>query len=316
MKGIRWDMSKLKKTDGGRTVSHRRGDRRDASLVRDGKGLQTIMCNLMPKRTDNEVYTNLTIDATRLLEYLKDKNAGLDDSYPEGFKFTLFHCVITALSRMVYERPLMNRFVQGGRMYDRYDITLSFVAKRRFEDHADEALMKMFAKDGDTIDSIGRQIYGDVKKERENEHAVDGLDKIIDNFARTPRLFLMGFTKAVRWLDFWGKAPKVFTDGDPNFSTILATNLGSIKCPSVYHHLNNYGTNSIVVAIGALRKEQFVMPDGSIEIRDALEIGATLDERIADGFYFARSMKLIQYIFENPELLDKPISEPSGFEYK
>ena len=58
------------------------------------------------------------------------------------------------------------------------------------------------------------------------------------------------------------------------------------------------------------------MPDGTRQVRDVVDIRATLDERIADGFYFARSLKLIKYVFEHPELLDRPLSEPSGFEYK
>jgi hypothetical protein len=58
------------------------------------------------------------------------------------------------------------------------------------------------------------------------------------------------------------------------------------------------------------------MEDGTRQMRDVIDIGATLDERIADGFYFARSLKLIKYIFANPEMLDKPLGEPSGFEYK
>ena len=49
---------------------------------------------------------------------------------------------------------------------------------------------------------------------------------------------------------------------------------------------------------------------------DVVDIGATLDERIADGFYFARSLKLVKHIFANPALLDRPLGEPSGFEYK
>ena len=58
------------------------------------------------------------------------------------------------------------------------------------------------------------------------------------------------------------------------------------------------------------------MPDGTAEIRDVIELGATLDERIADGFYFARSLKLIKHIFDNPELLDQPLGEPSEFQYE
>ena len=83
----------------------------------------------------------------------------------------------------------------------------------------------------------------------------------------------------------------------------------------MYHHLNNYGTNSIMITVGALHKEEVLLPDGTRAIHDLIDIGATLDERIADGFYFARSLKLIKHIFANPELLEKPLGENSQFTY-
>ena len=138
----------------------------------------------------------------------------------------------------------------------------------------------------------------------------------MDAFAKIPRLLLMFAIRVIRWLDFWGLVPRALTDGDPNYTTVLLSNLGSIKCPAVYHHLNNYGTNSIMVTIGTLHKEELIMEDGTKQVRDVVDFCATLDERIADGFYFARSLKLIRYIFAHPEMLDRPIGEPSGFEYK
>ena len=134
--------------------------------------------------------------------------------------------------------------------------------------------------------------------------------------AKLPRLLLMFIVWTVRVLDYWGINPDFLTDGDPNYTTILVSNLGSIKCPSVYHHLNNYGTNSIMVTIGTLHKEEILMDDGHKEIRDVVDIGATLDERIGDGFYFAKSLKLIKHIFAHPELLEQPLNEESGFDYK
>jgi pyruvate/2-oxoglutarate dehydrogenase complex dihydrolipoamide acyltransferase (E2) component len=122
--------------------------------------------------------------------------------------------------------------------------------------------------------------------------------------------------RVVRWLDFWGKVPKALTQGDTNYTTVLLSNLGSIKCPSVYHHLNNYGTNSIMITIGTMHKDLVVMPDGTTQVRDFVDIGATLDERIADGFYFARSLKLVHHICANPALLDLPLEENSGYDYK
>ena len=286
------------------------GDRRDARFVRDVPGLQTVMAHLMPNRTDCEVYLSDRIDATELMKYLEKKNA----SHPE-YKTTIFHCAITGLARMVRERPLMNRFIQGRRMYERNEVSLSFVCKRRFADHAEEALMFLVPKDTDTLDDVSRKIVGDVQETRKSEHATGGVDSLLDTFARIPRPILMFVIWIIRCMDFWGVNPRFITDGDPNYSTILCSNLGSIKCPSVYHHLNNYGTNSIMVTIGTLHKEELLMEDGTRQIRDVIDIGATLDERIADGFYFARSLRLIKHIFAHPELLDKPLGEDSGFTY-
>ena len=286
------------------------GDRRDGRYVK-APGLQTVMTALWPKRTETEVYLNDKIDATNLVKYLEEKNQGKTED-----KVTIFHCAITALTRMVKERPLMNRFIQGYRIYERDEISLSFVAKRRFADGTEESLMFLVPKDTDTINEISAKIIGDVKEMRKSEHATGGIDELLDKFAALPRLVLAGSVRIIRYLDFWGINPEFLTAGDPNYSTILVSNLGSIKCPAVYHHLNNYGTNSIMVTIGTLHKEEILMPDGHKEIRDVVDIGATLDERIADGFYFARSLKLVRHIFENPELLEKPLNEPSNFDYK
>ena len=289
----------------------RLGDRRDGWWVRDVPGLTTIMIHIMPKRTQAEVYVNEKIDATELLKYIEEKNL----QHPE-YRTTLFHCFIVAIARMIHERPKMNRFIQGRRLYERFAISLGFVAKRKFADHAEESLMFYTPTEEDNLDTLSRKIAYDVKETKKSEHSTGGIDATVDAFAKIPRLLLMFVIKIIRWLDFWGVNPKALTDGDTNYSTVLLTNLGSIKGPAVYHHLNDYGTNSIVVAIGTLHKEEMVMPDGRKEIRDVVDIGCTLDERIADGFYFVRSLKLVKHIFAHPELLDLPMGQPSGFDFK
>ncbi len=286
------------------------GDRRDGKRVR-APGLQTVMTALLPKRTECEVYLHDTIDATELMKYLEARNAGM----PKEEKITIFHCILTALARMLRERPLMNRFIAGYRMYERNEISLSFVAKRRFADGAEETLMFMVPKDEDTVNEISRKVIGDVREARKSEHATGGVDELLDKFAAMPRLVMAFLVRIIRYLDFWGINPSFLTAGDPNYSSVLISNLGSIKCPSVYHHLNNYGTNSIMVTIGTLHKEEILMEDGTRQIRDVIDIGATLDERIADGFYFARSLRLIKHICTHPELLEKPLGEESGFTY-
>ena len=66
--------------------------------------------------------------------------------------------------------------------------------------------------------------------------------------------------------------------------------------------------------MGTVSKTPVVREDHSIDIRDMVDVGITLDERIADGFYFARSLKIVQHLLSNPELLDRPLKESIDFE--
>lgn len=283
------------------------GDRRDARWVREVDGLHAIMPHLMPKRTDAEVYLSAKMDVTETLRYINEKNAG-----EEEYKATLFHCFIMAIARTIHMRPLLNRYISGRRFYDRHEISMGFAVKRRFEDHSEEALMVTEAQEDWTLTAVTRKVVGKVHTVRTQKNF--GLDDTLDLLKKLPRPIMMFAMWGFRMLDFFGKMPKALTDEDPNYSTVFLTNLGSIKCPSVYHHLNNYGTNSIMVAIGTIHKEEVFQADGSRQVRDIVDVGVTLDERIADGFYFGRSWKIVQHLLSNPELLERPLKEEIDYE--
>ena len=97
---------------------------------------------------------------------------------------------------------------------------------------------------------------------------------------------------------------------DPYYASCFASNLGSIKMHAQYHHLAEWGTNSFFMIIGEKKPAPVFEPDGSYTMRDCLELEMTIDERIADGLYFANSLKLFRYLIQNPELLLRPIDEP------
>ena len=46
--------------------------------------------------------------------------------------------------------------------------------------------------------------------------------------------------------------------------------------------------------------------EGRVEMRDSLKLGITLDERIADGYYYAKSIQLFKYLMQHPQLLEQP----------
>ena len=284
------------------------GDRRDAYWVRDVDGIHTIMGHLMNKRTDAEVFVDYKFDVTELMCFLEKRNGSED---PES-KTKFMHCIIMAIAKTIDMRPDLNRYVSGRRMYQRHRISFAFVARKKFTDDGGESLIIAEAEDDWTLRKITDDIYAKVDKVRTGKDY--GIDGMMNKLAKIPRHLLMFLAGIVKILDFYGKTPRAITDGDPNFATVLLSNLGSINGPSVYHHLNNYGTNSIVVTLGTVSKTPVVKEDRSIDIRDMVDVGITLDERIADGFYFARSLKIVQHLLSNPELLDRPLKESIDFE--
>ena len=283
------------------------GDRRDARWVREVDGMHAVMPHLMPKRTDAEVYLAAKMDVTEALAYIEQKNEG-----EEEYRATLFHCFIMAIAKTVYLRPLLNRYISGRRVYQRDKITLGFVVKKRFEDHSEESLMVTEALEDWTLTEVTKKVVGKVHTVRGQDSF--GLDDTQELLKKLPRPIMMLAMWGFRTLDLFEKMPKALTDEDINYSTVALSNLGSIRCPAVYHHLNNYGNNSIMVTIGTIHKEEVFQPDGSRAVRDIVDVGVTLDERIADGFYFGRSWKIVQYLLNEPQLLDRPLKEEIDYE--
>lgn len=283
------------------------GDRKDGYRVRNLDSMHVIAPLIMPNRTDNEAVMTETIDITALNKYLEKKN-------PEGidFKYTFFHVILAALAKTVVLRPRMNRFYVGPKLFDRKDIVFSFVVKKQFEDDAHEALA-IVKIDPDSEVSPIEQIYSKVKKfvcsvRRENKK--DSTSDIMDTLVtKLPSPILRFVFKLLHWLDYHGHYPSFLMTEDPYFSTAFVTNLGSIKMKANYHHLANWGTNSFFVIVGEKHMKAFPTEDGGVEWREVIDLGLTIDERIADGVYFAKSLKIFRELIANPELLEKNIKE-------
>ena len=289
-------------------IKKKHGDRKDGKRVKDLDAMHILMPFLMPNRCDCEVYLHETFDVTDLRAYLKQQPLSETE-----YRHTIFHVFLTAIAKTITYRPLLNRFIAGKRIYERDHVSLSFVVKRQFSDHAEESIMILNTDGNTTLDDVSRKIANEVHVVRENTK--NNTDKLIDIFSKAPRWFLNIFMWLYRRLDYHGMAPKSLTENDPNFTTVLVSNLGSIGCNAIYHHLNNYGTNSILITIGELHKIENIDSHGNRSIRDVVNVGITLDERIADGFYFARSVRLLKYFIKNPELLEASLKE-KNFDYK
>lgn len=275
--------------------------RKNCTRVKNVDTVHGIMPFLMKNRCESEVYYVERIDVTKLLKYLDKINEGKE----KHEKTTLFHAIITATAKTVYNRPLLNRFISGQRYWDRKDISFGFVAKNKLEDNAEERLIILNTEDDWCLKDISDKILTTVSKTRkENSNDMNDILKVVTKFPRWLLNMAMGL---FRWMDYHGILPSFLSDGDINFTTVLLSNLGSVKANCCYHHLNNYGTNSIIATVGVIKEE------GN---KKYIDVGFTLDERIADGIYFAKSIKMLSSILENPEMLEDKISTKIELEKK
>ena len=87
------------------------------------------------------------------------------------------------------------------------------------------------------------------------------------------------------------------------YTSVIVSNLGSIKANAPLHHLYEWGTASIFITIGKMHKKAIVNSSNEVEVKNVITIGITIDERITDGYYFAKAVAQIKEYLEYPEKL-------------
>ena len=282
-------------------TKRRFGDRKDGTLLRELDSLHFITGIIYPNRCDNEAYISQRIDLTAIKGYLAEKNKTAD------FPYTYFHIVVAALLKTITLRPKLSRFIVNGNFYQRNEVSAAFVVKKQFSDKGAEALAMLHAKETDTIETIHDYIREQVTECRGEK--ADSSTESMDTFNRLPRWMSKTAVKFVMWLDKHGRVPTSLIKTDPYYASVVVSNLGSIRLKCGYHHLTNWGTCSLFCVIGEKKLSPFYGEDGTAEMRETLDLGLTVDERLADGYYYSKSVQLLKYLLEHPAELEKPLCE-------
>ena len=276
-----------------------RGDRKDGYLIRDIDPMHFFLAYLYRNRADNEAYISERIDLSGINAYLEKKN-----SAGPALPYTMFQVILAAFIKTVVLRPKMNRFIQGRRIYQRNEISAAFVVKKQFSDEAHEALAFLRFEEDATIDSIHEMISREITSCRSQklDESTDAMVKLM----KLPRFLVSFIVWIVLKLDYYGRVPKDLIGSDPAYSTVWFSNVGSIKLKCGYHHLSNWGTNSVFCLIGEKKMSPVFGSGGDITMRETVDLGLTIDERIADGYYYAQTVRLLKKLLEHPELLELP----------
>ncbi len=281
----------------------RLGDRYDGYRVRNIDPVFGIIPYIMRTRLDSQIFFEEQIDISGLRKFIVENR----ESIPG---LSMYHFFIAALVRTIAQRPRINRFVSGRKIFSRSYIRVSLTVKKSMHEDGEEGNLMPDFEPTDTLREVTEKFNIALAEVRAEEEAAQAKGNDTDFIVKLVN-FLPGFFKkfvvwVLRSLDSFGLMPKVINRVSPFHSSAYVTNVGSIGLNPVYHHLYEFGTTSVFMAIGKKEVINVVNRDGLKEHKHVINMRFVLDERICDGYYFASAIKLFKYYVKNPELLLLP----------
>ncbi|MHB8873166.1 MAG: hypothetical protein ACYC8T_05715 [Myxococcaceae bacterium] len=266
--------------------------RPDGKLATDVPAFRRMMPFLMPSRNESAVYYEQEIDLTQTRRFIDRYNATHEK------RITVFHVFLWAAVRTLHERPRLNRFVIGNRIYQRDGVWISYSAKKELSDGSPIVVLKRRFDPSMTFEELVDFVHGDVKTGKSDERS--HVDKELSLFLRLPALLLSLGVRLVRWLDSVNLLPGSFIVQDPMYASMFVANLGSVKLESAFHHLYEYGNIPLFAAVGRSKQVLTVDASGRVVTRTVCQVKYSFDERIEDGLYCARGLELTRGMIEDP----------------
>lgn len=258
-----------------------------------------VIGTIMEERSDAQVYYTQDIKIKYVDEYIKKKRE-------EGISISYMHVIYCALIRLLKEYPNLNRFVMSGRMYQRNEISISLTIKQAMSLDAEESVIKIPFEGNEDILQVKEILDEEIKKTRELSQSTKA-DEVANTLSKLPTFLVRGVVKVLKYLDTINMMPKSIIKASPFHASAFLTNVGSIGIDSIFHHIYNFGTIGIFVAMGK-KKKKLVFEDEILKEEKFISLSIVADERICDGYNFASAMKTFAKYMKNPELLDLPIN--------
>ena len=275
------------------------GDRKDGRLLRSLPAYTTFTPYIMPTRNDALNFYEESMEVTEVDRCLRKLRVS-------GYKgIGILHFMIAAYIRLVSMLPGLNRYVAGRRIYAANDITVVMTIKRALTIDATETSIKVHFEPTDTIFDVYRKMnekIDEIKATEENNSTED----VADALSRLPRFILRFVLMILRIMDYFDWLPQSLVEASPFHGSLVITDLGSLRIRPVFHHIYNFGTLPAFIAFGAKHHVYELDRHGNMVDRKYVDCKFTIDERTADGHYWAQAFQAWRYIFQHPEILEQP----------
>ncbi len=269
--------------------------RSDGKLVTEMSDSRRMMPFVMRGRNESVVFHTMQLKIAETRAWIREYNR----TRPKNLHASLFYLFIYACARALNERPGLNRFVVGGRIYQRKDVWVSFVVKKRLVDDSPIVTVKLKFPPNESFDDAMKRISGAVSDSRSGRESQ--LDRELRVLTRLPGPLLRLVIAGGRWLDRFNILPKSLIEPDPMYSSIFLTSGGSVGIANAHHHLYEYGTCSLHAVVGNIKKKMVVDRAGDADLREVLEVYWSFDERVNDGHYCAGTLLPLQRLMEDPK---------------
>lgn len=268
--------------------------RKDGRYLKNTDAMYMVACHVMDKRYDamNMVEVDIPIEPMR--NYIGKKRN-------EGKAVSHLALILAAYLRTTAEYPELNRFVVNKRIYARNEFAVGMVVLKPGRENG--TMNKMYFDLEDDIFTVQSKLDEYVQHNRQ-EGDTNGTDKIVNILLSFPGILRFGVI-FFKFLDKYGLLPKSVINMSPFHTSLVISNLGSIRSKHVYHHCYNFGTTGVIITMGS-PIEVPVKRAGRIEFEHCIPLGIVTDERIASGSYFTMCLHRVESYLNDPTQLEGP----------
>ncbi|MBE7073847.1 MAG: 2-oxo acid dehydrogenase subunit E2 [Clostridiales bacterium] len=272
------------------------GHRSDGKKVKGLDIIEKASPFFMPQRIDAVNYITVKIPCTSMDEFIARERKN-------GNSYSYMHILFATIIRVLYTKKKLNRFIMNGVIYQRNTISITMDVKKKLTEEGEDMTLKFFFTGRETLAQIKEIIDSEIAKNIAPDEVSDQTTKTASKFCKLPAFLFRWAMALARWADKHGMLPKGLIKASPFHTSCFVTNLKSIKLGHIYHHIYNFGTTTMFFSMGKEQMEPVVENNKELKVGKILNIGMSLDERVADGFYMGKCLKLFKDLMTNPDSL-------------